>query len=85
MMNIPSKLLSNAVDEMASLPGVGRKTALRLVLHLLKQPSENVARFGNTIIRMRNELYYCKICHNISDTSICSICSDKSRDCSRFA
>jgi recombination protein RecR len=81
-MNIPSKLLSDAVDEMATLPGVGRKTALRFVLHLLKQPSENVERFGNTIIRMRNELYHCEICHNISDVSVCSICSDKSRDTS---
>jgi recombination protein RecR len=82
MTNIPSKLLSDAVDEMANLPGVGRKTALRLVLHLLKQPSENVERFGNAMIRMRKELHHCKICHNISDTSVCSICSDKSRDTS---
>jgi recombination protein RecR len=82
MMNIPSKLLSDAVDEMANLPGIGRKTALRLVLHLLKQPSENVERFGNAMIRMRKESYHCTICHNISDTSVCLICSDKSRDTS---
>jgi recombinational DNA repair protein RecR len=82
MMNIPSKLLSDAVDEMASLPGVGRKTALRLVLHLLKQPLKNVERFGNTVIRMRKDLYHCEICNNISDTPVCSICSNKSRDIS---
>jgi recombination protein RecR len=82
MMDIPSKLLSDAVDEMASLPGIGRKTALRLVLHLLKQPPENVERFGNTIIRMRKDLFHCKVCNNISDTPVCSVCSDKSRDTS---
>jgi recombination protein RecR len=82
MKNIPSKLLSDAVDEMASLPGVGRKTALRLVLHLLKQPLENVERFGNTVIRMRKDLFHCKICCNISDTPVCSICSDRARDTS---
>lgn len=82
MTEIPSKLLSEAVDEMATLPGIGRKTALRLVLHLLKQPKENVERFGQSFITMRNELHNCKICNNISDTPICSICSDKSRDSS---
>ncbi|MDR0725295.1 MAG: recombination mediator RecR, partial [Prevotellaceae bacterium] len=82
MTNIPSKLLSDAVDEMASLPGVGRKTALRLVLHLLKQPLENVERFGSAVIRMRKDLFHCKICHNISDTPVCSICSDNARDIS---
>jgi recombination protein RecR len=82
MINISSKLLSDAVDEMASLPGIGRKTALRLALHLLKQPLENVERFGNAFIRMRKDLYHCKICNNISDTPLCSICADKSRDSS---
>jgi recombination protein RecR len=80
MTEIPSKLLSAAVDEMASLPGIGRKTALRLALHLLKQPQENVDRFGNAFIKMRKELYRCKICNNISDIPVCSVCSDKSRD-----
>ncbi|MDR3246134.1 MAG: recombination mediator RecR [Prevotellaceae bacterium] len=80
MTEIPSKLLSAAVDEMASLPGIGRKTALRLALHLLKQPEENVERFGNAFIKMRKELYRCEICNNISDTQVCSVCSDKSRD-----
>ena len=79
-MNLPSKLLSEAVDEIASLPGVGRKTALRLALHLLKQPTEQVERFSSAIVRMRKELYRCKVCHNISDASVCSICSDPTRD-----
>jgi recombination protein RecR len=82
MINIPSKLLADAVDEMASLPGIGRKTALRLALHLLKQPLENVERFGNAFIRMRKDVFYCKVCNNISDIPVCSICSDKSRDTS---
>ncbi|MDR1896058.1 MAG: recombination mediator RecR [Prevotellaceae bacterium] len=82
MPEIPSKLLAGAVDEMASLPGIGRKTALRLVLHLLKQPKESVERFSNSFIRMHKELYQCEICNNISDTPVCSICSDKSRDTS---
>ncbi|MDR0384992.1 MAG: recombination mediator RecR [Prevotellaceae bacterium] len=82
MMNIPSKLLSDAIDEMASLPGIGRKTALRLVLHLQKQPVEHVERFVNAFIKMRKDLFHCKVCNNISDTAVCSICSDKSRDTS---
>jgi recombination protein RecR len=82
MIDISSKLLSAAVDEMASLPGIGRKTALRLALHLLKQPIENVERFGNAFIRMRKDLYHCTICNNISDTPVCLICADKSRDTS---
>jgi recombination protein RecR len=80
--DIPSKLLSAAVDEMASLPGIGRKTALRLVLHLLKQPVENVERFSNAFVRMRMDLFHCRICNNISDTPVCALCSDKSRDTS---
>lgn len=76
----PSKLLENAVNEFASLPGVGRKTAFRLVMNLLKRDSEEVRRFGESIIRLHSEIHYCKICHNISDTEICSICSDEKRD-----
>jgi len=79
-MDIPSKLLANAVDEMATLPGVGKKTALRLVLHLLKQPSENVNRFASSFIKMKKEVHNCEICNNISDSPICSICSNKARD-----
>jgi len=76
----PSRLLENAVNEFASLPGIGRKTAFRLVMNLLKKDSEEVKRFGETIIRLRSEIQYCKICHNISDTEICTICSDTKRD-----
>lgn len=76
----PSKLLENAVNEFASLPGIGRKTAFRLVMNLLKRDSEEVKRFGESIIRLHREIHYCKSCHNISDSEICSICSDGKRD-----
>lgn len=75
-----STLLENAVNEFAKLPGIGRKTALRLVLHLLKQSESEVELFGSTFIRLRNEIVYCKVCHNISDTEICHICANPSRD-----
>jgi recombination protein RecR len=78
--NYSSKLLEEAVEEFASLPGIGRKTALRLVLFLLKQDDETVERFGNTILRMKKEIMHCSICHNISDTEICNICSNNYRD-----
>ena len=76
----PSKLLENAVEDFASLPGIGRKTALRLVLHLLRRESHEVEKFGEDLIRLRKEISYCKICHNISDSDICEICSDPKRD-----
>jgi recombination protein RecR len=76
----PSRLLEDAVNEFASLPGVGRKTAFRLVMNLLRRDSEDVKRFGESIIRLHGEIHYCKICNNISDTEICSICSDAKRD-----
>lgn len=75
-----STLLENAVNEFAKLPGIGRKTALRLVLHLLKQSEEDVELFGNTFIRLRKEIIYCKVCHNISDTEVCHICANPGRD-----
>lgn len=78
--NLPSSLLSNAVEELASLPGIGKKSALRFALHLLRQPKENVKRFGNSIIEMREEIQFCSLCNMISDTPICHICSDKRRD-----
>ncbi|MDR2683489.1 MAG: recombination mediator RecR [Dysgonamonadaceae bacterium] len=78
----PSGLLENAVNEFAKLPGIGRKTALRLVLHVLKRTPEEVECFGNAIITLRNEINYCKVCHNICDEDICAICSDLSRDAS---
>jgi len=80
LMVFPSKLLENAVSEFASLPGIGRKTALRLVMSLLRRDPEEVKKFGETIIRLRSEIRYCSVCHNISDENICSICSDTSRD-----
>ena len=76
----PSALLENAVNEFSKLPGIGRKTALRLVLHLLRQDAPAVEGFGNAIIRLRNEVKYCRICHNISDTDVCSLCSTPGRD-----
>jgi recombination protein RecR len=80
--DFPSRLLENAVNEFASLPGVGRKTAFRLVMNLLKRDSSEVRRFGETIIKLHEEIHYCRICHSISDTEICNICSDEKRDTS---
>jgi recombination protein RecR len=82
-MNIdqfPSKLLENAVTEFARLPGIGKKTALRLVLHLLKRDQEEVHRFSEAITRLKDEVRHCLLCHNISDTETCNICSNSSRD-----
>ncbi len=76
----PSKLLENAVEEFAKLPGIGRKTALRLVLYLLKLDELEVEDFGNAIIQLRKEINHCKVCHNISDTEVCNICSNPSRN-----
>lgn len=75
----PSKLLESAVEEFSQLPGIGRKTALRLVLYLLKQEELEVENFGMSIIRLKKEICHCKVCHNISDTEICSICESPSR------
>ncbi|MFO7843469.1 MAG: recombination mediator RecR [Bacteroidales bacterium] len=80
IQNFSSRLLESAVDEFAKLPGIGRKTALRLVLYLLNQEKEEVNHFGETIIKLRNEIKHCKSCNTISDTDVCSICSDKKRD-----
>ena len=80
IQHFTSKLLESAVDEFAKLPGIGRKTALRLVLHLLNQSKEDVTRFGETMIKLRNEIKHCKSCNTISDTDICQICSNTSRD-----
>ncbi|MCL1821398.1 MAG: recombination mediator RecR [Prolixibacteraceae bacterium] len=78
--NFSSKLLEAAVNEFAKLPGIGKKTALRLVLYLLHQDKEMVSQFGETIIRLRNEVIHCRICHNISDTEVCSVCGNHSRN-----
>lgn len=78
--NYPSKLLEDAVDAISSLPGIGRRSAMRLALHILKQPQENVHHFTHAINNLRDEVKYCRICSMISDDEICSICSDRSRD-----
>ncbi len=78
----PSRLLEEAVNEFASLPGIGRKTAFRLVMHLLRRNSAEVRRFGETVTRLREDVCYCNVCHGISDTPVCDICSDQSRDLS---
>lgn len=80
MISYPSKLFEDAVNEFSRLPGIGRKSALRMVLHILKQDKVSVERFGNALIKLRNEIVYCKNCHNISETELCSICSDSKRD-----
>lgn len=76
----PSTLLEKAVAEFAKLPGIGRKTALRLVLHMLRMSEEDVDRFANAITTLKKEVRYCKICHNVSDTDVCPICSDPRRE-----
>jgi recombination protein RecR len=78
----PSALLENAVNEFAKLPGIGRKTALRLALHTLKRSPEEAESFGNAIITLRREINYCQLCHNICDDEICEICGNQSRDAS---
>lgn len=78
-MEYPSKLIGNTIEELSSLPGIGKKTALRLALHLLNQSEDSVRRFGKTIVDMREQIKYCKRCHNISDSELCGICSSKTR------
>ena len=79
----PSLIFEKAVEEFAGLPGIGKKTALRLVLFMLRQDKDKVARFVRAISDMREKIKYCQICHNISDTDICPTCSDKKRDASK--
>lgn len=79
-MNFPSKLIENAVEELAKLPGIGRKTALRLVLHLLKSETEDTQLLSEALLRMRSDISYCQLCHNISDSEICNICANPLRD-----
>ena len=78
-MNFSSQLLENAVNEFSRLPGIGKKTALRLVLHLLKQNAGDVQQFSEVIARMRSEIKFCQRCYNVSDGDICSICSNSMR------
>ncbi|HEX9980747.1 MAG TPA: recombination mediator RecR [Flavobacterium sp.] len=79
-MEFSSKLLERAVNEMSRLPGIGKRTALRLVLHLLRQPKEQTGFLAEALLGMREQIRFCESCHNISDTSICEICSAKSRN-----
>ena len=79
-MNFPSKLIENAVDELAKLPGIGRKTALRLVLHLLKEETTETQSLSSALVKMREDITYCQTCHNISDAEICNICANPLRD-----
>ena len=76
----PSMLLEKAVNEFSKLPGIGRKTAMRLVLHLLRQEISVVEAFGHAMITLKHEVKYCKVCHNISDTEVCRICANPQRD-----
>ena len=79
-MEYPSKVLSKAVEEIAGLPGIGKKSALRLALHLLRQPSSQGVSLGLAIQNLVTDIKYCKVCHNFSDTDICDICSDDRRN-----
>lgn len=81
-MQYQSQLLENAVEEFAKLPGVGKKTALRFVLHLLRQEPDRAQRLGESLITLRKDVKYCKSCYNICDSELCSICSDPRRDAS---
>lgn len=78
--SLNSTLLDNAVAELSRLPGIGRKTALRLALHLLRQPAEMSESLGTAIVRMRREMRYCSVCHNVSESDVCPVCSDPRRD-----
>lgn len=79
-MEYPSKAIKEAVDELASLPGIGRKTALRLALHILKKTEEEAERLGSSIVSLRKNIQYCTSCHNISDHELCNICSNNRRN-----
>lgn len=79
-MNFSSKLLENAVNEFSRLPGVGQKTALRLVLHLLNQPTGDIMRFSDALVKLKTDICYCTVCNNISDETICEICRAPKRD-----
>ena len=79
-MDYSSKLLENAVEEMARFPGIGKRSALRLILHLLNQPEDHTVDLAKALIKLRTEIRFCKSCHNISDMEICEICSNKKRE-----
>ena len=79
-MNFPSKIVENAVEQLSSLPGIGRKSALRLVLHMLKKDKLTVEKFGDAFIKLINNIQYCKICYSITESDLCEICSNNKRD-----
>lgn len=80
MNTYPSKILEDAINELIKLPGIGKRTALRLALWLLKQDPSRAAALGNSIIDLRNKISYCKVCHNVADSDVCNICADSKRD-----
>jgi recombination protein RecR len=79
-MNFSSKLIEQAVNAFATLPGIGKKTALRLTLHLMNQPIETTEQFAHALVNMRKNIKHCNICHNVSDASVCTVCADSRRD-----
>ena len=79
MMELPSKILQNAVDQLATLPGVGKRSALRYALHLLREDEGAVRDLGEALVKLKTDLYHCRHCHNISDTEICPICASQKR------
>ena len=79
-MNFSSKILEEAVDQVSQLPGIGKRTALRLVLHLMRQPEHNTDALSDALLKMRHDLNFCKKCHNVSDVEICEICASHNRD-----
>jgi len=79
-MNFPSKLVENAVEQLSRLPGIGKRSALRLVLHMLKQEKNSVEQFGDSFIQLINRINYCSICYTISDSDVCEICASEKRD-----
>ena len=79
-MNFPSKLVENAVEHLSRLPGIGKRSALRLVLHMLKQEKNKVEQFGDSFIQLINNINYCTVCYSISDTELCEVCASEKRD-----
>ncbi|WP_462281604.1 recombination mediator RecR [Salinivirga cyanobacteriivorans] len=77
---LPSNLLEQAVNEMSRLPGIGRKTALRLILHLLREEKKDALKLGESLTKLVNDIHYCKVCHNITENEVCDICADSARD-----
>ena len=84
-MNLPSKILEHAVNELSQFPGIGKKTALRMVIHLMKQPEESVGSLAKAIINLKTNLQFCSICHNVAESDTCDICKkDINQDSARY-